>query len=720
MIHKSKPQPKDNFESFFNAIKDFLFVLDTNGNIIHVNSTVTDRLGYSFDELCGQSVLIVHPRDQREEATQIVQKMIIGQEEACFIPLITKKGELIPVETSISDGIWDGNSALFGVSKDITKVKISEEKFASAFDASATLMAISTIEEGRFIDVNRAFIETIGYSREEIIGYTSGDLNLFVFSEQRENVKKLFEKKKSMRDISIQIRTKKGKILDGLFSVNQINMGNQNCWLTVMTDVTELVKLNNEQKKLLIKAERSSKAKSMFVANMSHEIRTPLNAILGYAQIMERKCETCPHIDQGLTSIIKSGEHLLELINNILETIKSDVSEIKINYTAFDIIKMIQELCSMFAHRPDARGIEISTQFGPYFPRFIHSDKGKIRQVLFNLLGNAIKYTEKGTIIILAEASLYETTDIENEIDAENQLNICISIKDTGFGIAPDQQELIFDAFEQSDSGYKAAKGTGLGLPISRRYARALGGDVNVKSELSIGSTFVFTFKTKRVSKLEHIQKSCYIKKVIGKSPKLLVVDDDQFNLEMLYTMLKNTGFDIFQSSSGIDALAQIKEKSFDAVLLDQCMPEMDGIETLHRIRALKACKDLPVIIITASGDVDAERMRQEGANAFVPKPFSRSDLLEKIQVLIGVKYEYVNEPSKVLKPNNSKLSDKMNQLLISQRETILSAIENGDILKLRQTISVIENQNSELAKKLTEFTTTYDYDGLRRFIGDL
>ena len=885
---------KENFETFFNAIRDFLFVLDHQGTIIHVNTTVFERLGYTKEELIGQSVLMIHPEDQRELAAKIVSDIILKKEEYCPVPLMTKNGKLIPVETRISKGQWNGSFAFFGVSKDITALKLSEEKFSRAFDNSAALMAISTVDEGHFIEVNSSFTEVTGYSKKEAIGKTSSSLNLFVVPEQRNKIKSVFERHGSVRDISVDIRAKNGNIIKGLFSIDQINMGEGKCWLTVMTDITDLKraeeslrKLNNiqhhligmaknflnvptdkqneaidkalstianlimvdraylfsydfnsmtmsntnewcaegispeienlqqlplslfpewvdhhkrgelvhipsvealpqgnlkkilnaqdiksvvslplmqgkkctgfvgfdavrktrsfiqeeidllwvlselfsnfelrhktdqklaqlyaEQKELVRKANQSSLSKGMFVANMSHEIRTPLNAILGYAQIMDRECGNCPHKQKGLNAIAKSGEHLLELINDILETVKTDVQEVKLSPVTFDIINMILELKSMFAHRPDARNIFISAQFTSHFPRFIHSDKGKIRQVLLNLIGNAVKFTEKGTISILADS--YETKT--NQTNSNGQITLCLSIEDTGYGIAKNHQELIFDAFEQSESGHRAAKGTGLGLPLSRRYARALGGDICVDSQLNMGSIFTFTFKASAVLRYKTRKKECAVIKVINSFPRILIVDDDLFNREMLNVMLSGVGFDIVEANSGMDALEKLKTNSFDAILLDHCMPDIDGIETLHRIRNLPGGQHLPVIIITASGELTAEIVKKEGANAFISKPLSRSDLLEKIQELIGVVYEY-HTNQKTHDEKKGYLSKSVNALTSKEKNNILSGIQNGDIQLLRQTMDVIEKKDHDLSIILRGYVNSYDYEGLSRLI---
>jgi hypothetical protein len=874
----------DNFEIFFNAIHDFLFVLDKSGNIVHANDSVFNRLGYTSHEIIGQSVLIVHPPEQRDCALKIVELMLKGEDEICTIPLITKDGRLIPVETRVSFGNWNGAPALFGVSKDVTQIKNSEEKFRCAFNSNASLMAICNINEGNFIEINQSFIDITGYSREEIIGHTANDLNLFVYPEQRNFIRERYLKEKSVRNFAIKIQSKDGRIIDGLLSVDQIdNMGAQDCWLTVMTDITRLKQTEQEQKRLndilhqlialaknflkvspgtedktidkglaaigklihadraylcsynfenqtmsnthewcnhgiksekdnlqqvslsayegwvkkhllgkinhipsvdhlpdvhlkdilklqkikslvtipmmqvdqctgfvgfdavlnerefsqneidllsllaelianfkiklkaeqqlammnakqqqlLIKAEQAAEAKSMFVANMSHEIRTPLNAILGYAQIMDRECGSCEHKSKGLSGITKSGEHLLELINDILETIKTDVHETPINQDTFDIQLLVKDLCNIFSKRPDARDIHISCSFSKDFPPVIISDKGKIRQVLFNLIGNAVKFTEKGSIAL--------TASVINK--NKNKATFKLNIKDTGDGISKDHISKIFEPFEQSESGYKAGKGTGLGLPISQRYARALGGDITVDSQVSLGSTFSFCFKAMIDPSSEINKKIKTIDKVCGQKQRILVVDDDNFNREMLCAMLENTGFETIDSSSGKEALEKISNMAFDAVFLDKRMPEMDGFETLHRIREMHSPEDLPVIIITASGKIDADIAKNEGANAFLPKPVHREKMLEIIQQLIGTTYDY--HETEAEKETYRDATSDIRYLTQEKREAVMVSIQTGNIVELRKTIRHIEKDLPDLARILYEMADRFDYEGI-------
>lgn len=239
-------QTRNNYETFFNSIDELLFVLDQNGNILHTNKTVTDRLGYYTTELLGQSVLLVHPPERREEAGKIVGEMLAGTAEFCPVPVMTKSGERIPVETRVTPGFWDGKPVIFGVTKDISKIKLSEEKFSKAFHSSSALMALSHFEDGTYIDVNEVFLETLGFSRDEVIGRTSIELNIFLDENQRDTILETVRREKTVRNIDVMVQAKDGSPRNGLFTVDTIYIGKDLCLLTVMVDITERRQVEEE------------------------------------------------------------------------------------------------------------------------------------------------------------------------------------------------------------------------------------------------------------------------------------------------------------------------------------------------------------------------------------------------------------------------------------------------------------------------------------------
>lgn len=242
-------QTRQNYENFFNAIDEYLFVLDEQGNIIHINDKVIKDLGYTKNELLGKSVLMVHPPERRAEAMQIVGEMLMGKVEFCPIPLLTKLNKSIPVETRVMHGIWNGKPAIFGVSKDISRIKLSEEKFSKAFHSNSIPMALSYFESNVFLDVNDAFLKTLGYLREEVIGKTAFELNIFLDYSIRNQVIEMLQKNTPVRDFEAVIYIKDGSQRIGLFSADFIYIGKDLCLLTTMNDITERKRAQEEEQK---------------------------------------------------------------------------------------------------------------------------------------------------------------------------------------------------------------------------------------------------------------------------------------------------------------------------------------------------------------------------------------------------------------------------------------------------------------------------------------
>jgi PAS domain S-box-containing protein len=245
------------FKTFFNAIDDYIFILDQKGNVILVNDAVVKRLGYTQEELKGKHVLMFHPEERHDEAQRIIGEMLAGKARYCPVPLITKDKELIPVETRVVQGFWNGQSVLFGVSRDISALRASEEKFSKIFEHNPSPMAISSLSTGKIIDVNTHYIEVIGYQKEEIIGKSSNELNLFVDPKRRDVAMQKLKEDGSLCDFEVEVNTKNHQILIGLFSADIIQLQDQTILLTVMKDITEektmakdLVKRANELEKI--------------------------------------------------------------------------------------------------------------------------------------------------------------------------------------------------------------------------------------------------------------------------------------------------------------------------------------------------------------------------------------------------------------------------------------------------------------------------------------
>jgi len=328
-------QSADNFTNFFNTIDDMLFILDSTGNMIEVNDTVRQRLGYTNQELLGQTVLMVHPEERRDEAALNVAQMLRGEIEFCPIPLISKNDTSIPVETRVCPGIWNGKNVLFGVSKDISELKASEEKFSKAFNNSATIMAISKVDGGTYIDINQAFTNILGYKRSEVVGKSSADLNLFVDKKQRENIRDIMMAKKKLDKIEVNVRAKDGSIHIGLFSVENIYLGNELCFMTTMVDITERVEMERVVKEYNEQLE-------MMVAKKVREIsEAQVTTIIALSKLTEsRDANTANHLER-IREACRLITQRLAIKQAYVDTINSDfIMNIQIACPLHDIGKV--------------------------------------------------------------------------------------------------------------------------------------------------------------------------------------------------------------------------------------------------------------------------------------------------------------------------------------------------------------------------------------------
>jgi len=476
--------------------------------------------------------------------------------------------------------------------------------------------------------------------------------------------------------------------------------GNITNFVAVKEDITTLKQLEKDLLQAKEQAETANRAKSIFLANMSHEIRTPLNAILGFSQILRRSQTLEPLQKTYVETINQSGEHLLSLINEILELSKIEAGRSILHLEPIDLFNTIDEIDHIFRMRADAKHIAYQVDGLSQVPRFIISDQNKIRQILINLIGNAMKFTEKGSIKVHARSEHFDDTNFMLYFD----------IQDTGTGIAAEEIPRLFQQFEQSMSGEKAGGGTGLGLAISRQLARMMGGDVVIQSELGVGSTFTVSVKAQISDSeraLKHIDGRCTIAiKNSSKIFRVLIVDDKIENQKLLAQMLEPLQFSIELANNGKEAV-EFAQQDFDLILMDLRMPIMDGIEAIQHIRESgNACK---IIMLSASAfeETRIESLRV-GANEFIGKPFREMELFEKIGALLQLEYftdDDSNTQIPTLVPELSEPlptyqdSEKAIALLsYESRHTMYNAVLAGDFDLFEDLIS-----NSKLAPKVLQ-----------------
>ena len=452
----------------------------------------------------------------------------------------------------------------------------------------------------------------------------------------------------------------------------------------------------------------ATQAKSAFLANMSHEIRTPMNAILGFSQLMLRDPGATPKQRENLATINRSGEHLLNLINNILELSKIEAARITVNPITFDLHLLLRDVETMLRVRTDTKQLRFIVEIQEDVPQYAVGDENKIRQILINLLGNAVKFTREGGIVLR----------VRFDEEKQQQGQLIAEIEDTGTGISENEIASLFEAFKQAESGIKIGGGTGLGLAISRQFARMMGGEISVRSELGKGSCFRLQIPIV-IGQSDQLQSQIYWRPhIVGLHPdqesrRILIADDEPDNRSLLVQMLTPIGFQIREVTNGAEAIREFTAWQPHLILMDMRMPTMDGYEAIRLIRVKPRGKEVKIISVTASA---FEENRQEslkiGTDEFLRKPFREAELFEKIQKLLGVKYlcsdNVLNntvETMAVKVPSPATLNALPGELI----EQLCEAAIEGDFDKVLTLISHVEKHDSCLAQSLRTVAERFD-----------
>jgi len=479
-------------------------------------------------------------------------------------------------------------------------------------------------------------------------------------------------------------------------------------------DITEQKKTEAVLLKARQDAEMANKAKSVFLANMSHEIRTPLNAIIGFSQLMNRDKHLTDAQRVYNISIIRAGEHLLALINDILELSKMEAGRLELNPMNVDLGVLLSDIQLFFKEQVESRHLQFIFETASNLPRYVLVDENKLRRIFINLIGNAIKFTDEGGIAIRVR------TEHINSVKSR----LIVEIQDSGPGIPENEIGKLFKHFVQTSSGMSKSSGTGLGLALSRELAILMGGDITVSSKVGLGSIFTF-FVEIEVGKAEAVQ-DAFRKRVIGideghKDCRILVVDDTEENRQVVVRLLDLVGFKTMEAVDGEDAIAKSEEWNPHLILMDMRMPVLDGYEATRRIKNTEKGKQIPIVALTASSFEDEQKKIGElEIHGFIRKPFRESELFGKIGNILGITYSFEDDtafPDEKMQITDDEIIEHIAQLPDDLVEQMQNAAIVADIDLLIQLIRRIDPRNSDLAQYLMDLANNYDYEYLQRIL---
>jgi light-regulated signal transduction histidine kinase (bacteriophytochrome)/DNA-binding response OmpR family regulator len=507
---------------------------------------------------------------------------------------------------------------------------------------------------------------------------------------------------------------------------------------TLMLAVLEFSQMALEQ--AAKRAAIANQAKSQFLAKMSHELRTPLNAILGFTQVMSRSPNTPDEFREHLGIINRSGEHLLTLINDVLEMSKIEAGQLVLTERYFNLHQLLRSLQDMFAFKAEQKGLTLSFEDDNNLPRYVCSDEAKLRQILINLISNAIKFTPQGSVTVRVRTEPTETNRQGCACYPNNSchpLILSFDVKDTGYGIDSHDLEAVFEPFIQTEQG-RHIQGTGLGLSISRQFARLMGGDITLQSAVNQGSTFTCTVLLHQPESIDLVE-SDTPHLVVGLEPgqptyRILVVEDMIENRQLLQTLLEPVGFEVYTAENGVEAIAQWQQCHPHLICMDIQMPVMDGYEATRQIRlqessgmghsslaetsALMTTHTQPItkiIALTAYAFADDRMMSlQAGCDDYLAKPFTEAALFEMIARHLGVHYRYADTIP--VHPTSERQPLGPHDLAIMPSEWVAQLHEASLDLndrKIRQLIAQIPQSAQTLIAEMTALVDNFQLEAI-------
>jgi PAS domain S-box-containing protein len=635
---------------------DAIGLINLKGEFLYANLTASKMLGYSLEEIIGKTIKDITPARLKEEVNPQVFKLLNEGKLFSEWTLIKKDNSIITAEVN-AVVLPDGN--IFGSIRDITERKKaelaleeSERKLRSVLDNSADAVFIAD-KQGRYIYVNKSMEEMTGYSHQELLLKSLTDI---APADSRSNIKSKFNEfiGRGSLHTENEVLRKDGTIINADLNAVVLPEG---LIYGSLRDITqrkkeqeELIRHRNNLEDLVEErtkalqnakkeAEEANRVKSEFLANMSHEIRTPMNAVLGYTELLG--LTTLNKIQKGyVNSIISSGKSLLTLINDILDLSKIEAGKLSLENNYIDTLAFFSEYENIFALKLAEKGLVLILNISPDTPKGLYIDETRLRQVMFNLLGNAIKFTSSGSIKVNVLAENQSVVKMPEDRE-EYIVDLIIKVEDTGIGISKKMQKQIFEPFVQ-EHDFRHFGGTGLGLAITQRLIKLMNGSVSVESEENKGSTFTITIPgipyltdfVKPSTDFDFNPEEIVFDKAV-----ILVADDVEHNRNYLRDAMQQTNLQFVDAANGKEAYELAQKIIPDLIITDIVMPKMDGFQLLDKIRKNKKIKHIPVIAYSASVVKEKkEKISKSDFAGLLIKPVRLSQLYSSLMSILPYK----------------------------------------------------------------------------------
>jgi PAS domain S-box-containing protein len=655
-------------DNFFNLSPELLCITTFDGYFKYVNPAWKNTTGFTTEELLAKPYIeFIHPEDG-EAWTADAQKVASGIGTTYF------ESRLLCKDSSYKWFVWSASASIEDRLIYVNGRDISERKQT---EARLELQGVIVRNMAEGVCLVRAADGAIVYANpkfESMFGYGSGELN----GKPAEVVNYASDQHRA-KQVASEIMHQLNQQGEATYEIHNVKKDGTAFWCrahtsrlehpeygTIYVAVHEDITDRKQAEEALHKAKEAAvsaaaqsaaanRAKSEFLANMSHELRTPLNGILGYAHILKQRSQAEPGNEvltskqqDGLNIIQQCGEHLLTLINDILDLSKIEARKMEIHLSEFHFPTFLNNIAEIFRIRAEQKNISFSYQSLSLLPAFVRGDEQKLRQILINVLGNAIKFTDTGDVVFkvgyVGRESQEENSLIQNPKSKIQNPIIRFQVEDTGIGILPEKLTEIFLPFNQVQNSRHWVEGTGLGLAISQKLAQLMGTTLEVKSQLGCGSVFWLDLDLPEVPKLTEIAttKERNIIGFNGEKRKIMVVDDKWENRSVLVNMLEPLGFEIVEATDGRDCLNKALEFKPDVILMDLVMPVLDGFEATRQIRQLTELKKIVIIATSASVfDYSQHKSREAGCDDFLSKPVQAQQLLEQLRVHLGLEWVY-------------------------------------------------------------------------------